>query len=190
MRAVQEALLPKPAATGAVSFRAPAVGDLGWIAHRQAVLYRHEYGWDRSFEGLLCSIVGEFAARFDPAREDAWVAQLRGEIIGSVFLVKAEAERTAKLRLLYVDPAARGLGVGSRLVQLCIGRARQLGYRAVVLWTHDVLVSARRIYEAAGFQLQEEERRRSFGKEVTSQIWKLDLAAPGVRADAPGLRSA
>ncbi len=175
LRDVQDALLPKPAPATEVCFRALRIGDLSWIAHRQAVLYQREYGWDWTFEGLLCSIVGEFAAHFDPSREDAWVAQLRGEIVGSVFLVKADAVRTAKLRLLYVDPAARGLGVGTRLVQLCIERARQLGYEAMVLWTHDVLVSARRIYEAAGFTLQEEERRHAFGKDLTSQTWKLDL---------------
>jgi DNA-binding MarR family transcriptional regulator/GNAT superfamily N-acetyltransferase len=176
LRQVQDALQPNPASGSEVRLRALRAGDLGLIAHRQAVLYQREYGWDWTFEGLLCRIVGEFAANFDPAREDAWVAELRGEIIGSVFLVK-ETGRTAKLRLLYVEPAARGLGVGTRLVHQCIARARQLGYESMVLWTHDVLAAARHIYEAAGFTLQQQEQRHSFGKSVTSQIWKLDLAA-------------
>lgn len=175
MEEVQTILGPKPAPAKVVQFRPLKVGDLGWITHRQAVLYTQEYGWDWTYEGLVGRILGEFAEHFDAACEDAWIAEVDGQVVGSVFLMKTEDEKVAKLRLLYVDPAARGLGVGTRLVRLCIERARELGYSALTLWTNDVLRSARKIYEAAGFVLQEENRHHSFGKELNGQIWTLDL---------------
>jgi len=158
-----------------VQLRPLKVGDLGWITHRQAVLYNQEYGWDWTYEGLVAQILGDFATRFDAAREDAWVADLNGEVVGSVFLMKSNDAHVAKLRLLYVDPSARGLGIGSRLVKKCVERARELGYDKLTLWTNDVLVSARKIYQSVGFTLVEENRHHSFGKDLVGQTWTLDL---------------
>jgi GNAT superfamily N-acetyltransferase len=124
---------------------------------------------------LVSRILGDFASDFDAALEDAWIAELDRQIVGSIFLMKTDSREVGKLRLLYVDPVARGLGVGSRLVRRCIERARELGYLKLVLWTNDVLVSARKIYEGAGFTLVEEKRHSSFGKELVGQTWELDL---------------
>lgn len=152
-------------------------GDLGWIVHRQAVLYAREYGWDRSFETLVAEIVGQFGRSETQAkagRQRCWVAEREGEIVGSVVVVPKD-ELTAQLRLLYVDPSARGLGLGRRLVDECLRFAREAGYQRMVLWTNDVLVSARRIYQAAGFTLMEEERHHAFGKDLVGQYWGRDL---------------
>ena len=175
MHKIQAVLERKPGAAETVQFRPLKVGDLGWITHRQAVLYAREYGWDWTYEGLVAQILGNFAAQFDATREDAWVAELDDQVIGSVFLMKADDPEVAKLRLLYVDPAARGMGVGSRLVDMCIERARTIGYHTLTLWTNDVLTSARKIYQAAGFVLVGENRHHSFGKDLTGQTWMLDL---------------
>lgn len=170
------AILDAPAtAEAALSLRGLRPGDLGWITHRQAVLYQQEYGWDWTYEALVSRILGDFATSFDPAREDAWVAEIGGEIVGSIFLVRGGDGESAKLRLLYVEPAARGRGVGARLVETCSERARALGYRRLSLWTNDVLVSARRIYETAGFRLVEETPHRSFGRDLVGQTWVRDL---------------
>jgi GNAT superfamily N-acetyltransferase len=160
-----------------VSLRGVKPGDLGWIAHRQMRLYAEEYGWDWTFEGLVCEILGRFVKEFDPAREDAWVAERDGAILGSVFLMKSDDPGVAKLRLLYVERQARGLGVGKLLVQTCIARARALGYGALTLWTNDILHAARKIYLAQGFRLVAEERHRSFGHDLVGQTWTLSLAA-------------
>jgi DNA-binding MarR family transcriptional regulator/GNAT superfamily N-acetyltransferase len=149
-------------------------GDLGWIVHRQGLLYHQEYGWDETFDALVAEIAGAFLKSFDPKRERCWVAEREGEVVGSVFLVRASDE-VAKLRLLYVEPAARGLGIGSRLVEECIAFARAKGYRTLTLWTNDILVSARKIYQAAGFRLVAEERHHSFGKDLVGQNWDLAL---------------
>lgn len=154
--------------------REPEPGELGWIIHRQGALYAREYGWDWTFEALVAEIVGKFVRCFDAQRERCWVADSNGEVIGSVFLVR-EDEATAKLRLLYVEPTARGLGLGRRLVDECIRFARAKGYSRMVLWTNNVLVSARRIYEATGFSLIEEERHNSFGHDLVGQNWARDL---------------
>jgi DNA-binding MarR family transcriptional regulator/GNAT superfamily N-acetyltransferase len=150
------------------------VGDIGWITHRQGILYSQEYGWDASYEALVSEILGGFVKNLDAAAERGWVAERDGGIIGSVFLVRASAD-LAKLRLLYVEPTARGLGLGKRLVEECIDFARMKGYKTLTLWTNDVLVSARRIYQAAGFRLTREERHHSFGKDLVGQTWDLAL---------------
>jgi DNA-binding MarR family transcriptional regulator/N-acetylglutamate synthase-like GNAT family acetyltransferase len=157
-----------------VLYRAPRTGDIGWITYRQAVLYGEEYGWNCTYEALVARILGEFVAEFDPARDDAWIAELGGDIVGSIFLKGGDAG-TAKLRLLYVEPSARGCGIGAELVRLCIERARGLGYARLELWTNSVLASARKIYNAAGFQLVTEEPHRSFGQDLVGQTWALDL---------------
>jgi GNAT superfamily N-acetyltransferase/DNA-binding MarR family transcriptional regulator len=150
------------------------VGDMGWIIHRQARLYAEEYGWNEQFEALVASICAKFIENFDPARERCWVAEMDGEIVGAVFLVK-ETDEVARLRLLHVDAKARGQGLGRRLVDECIRFARAKGYKTLTLWTNDVLVSARRIYEAAGFKLVAEEKHHSFGKDLVGQHWTLVL---------------
>jgi DNA-binding MarR family transcriptional regulator/GNAT superfamily N-acetyltransferase len=150
------------------------VGDIGWITHRQGILYSQEYGWDATYEALVAEILAGFVKNFDSTSEHGWVAERAGAISGSVFLVRASAD-LAKLRLLYVEPTARGLGLGMRLVQECIDFARMKGYKTLTLWTNDVLVSARRIYQAAGFQLIKEERHHSFGKDLVGQTWDLAL---------------
>ena len=175
MQDIQRLLSATATSPEEVQLRSLKVGDLGWITHRQAILYEQEYGWDWTYEGLVAKILGEFASQFDRAREDAWVADLHGTVVGSVFLMKSADARVAKLRLLYVDPAARGLGVGSRLVQKCIARARELGYAELTLWTNDILVSARKIYQAAGFTLLEESPHHSFGKDLVGQTWLINL---------------
>ncbi len=175
MRDIRAALNDPTADERQASLRPLRVGDLGWIIHRQALLYRQEYGWDWTYEGLASRILGAFVAEFDPAKEDSWVAERGGAIVGSVFLMKSDQPETARLRLLYVEPAARGLGLGRRLVAACVVRARELGYRQLTLWTNDVLVSARRIYQAAGFELIDEKPHHSFGHDLVGQTWTLDL---------------
>ena len=179
MQEIQDVLKVKPASAQDVRFRPLRVGDLGWITHRQAILYHREYGWDWTYEGLVSQILGNFCVQFDATREDAWIAEVDDQVVGSVFLMKTDDPEVGKLRLLYVEPAARGLGVGSRLVHLCIERARELSYQKLILWTNDVLVSARKIYQAEGFTLLEENRHRSFGKDLVGQNWVLDLQKPG-----------
>ena len=154
--------------------RPPEPGDFGWIIYRHGVLYAEEYGLDQTFEALVAQIAASFIENFDPARERCWIAECQGGVAGAVLLVK-ESEEVAKLRLLYVEPRARGLGIGSRLVAECIRFARQSGYRKITLWTNDVLVAARHIYQAAGFLLAREEPHRSFGRDLVGQFWELPL---------------
>jgi DNA-binding MarR family transcriptional regulator/GNAT superfamily N-acetyltransferase len=177
MREIQAAFDVRDRKPASVILRPPVPGDLGWVIHRQAVLYAQEYGWDNTYEALISKILGEYAIAPDASREDAWIAERDGQIVGSIFLMKSEDPDAAKLRLLYVEPSARGLGLGRRLVDTCIQRARQLGYRRVTLWTNDVLVAARRIYETSGFRLTGQSAHRSFGRELVGQTWDLDLHA-------------
>jgi len=190
LRDVQATFAAADDKSAPVTLRALVPGDMGWVIHRQAVLYAQEYGWDWTYEALIAKILGEFAAAFDPSKEDGWIAERAGQILGSIFLMKGDAPGVAKLRLLYVEPAARGSGLGRRLVNTCVARARELDYRRLSLWTNDVLTAARRIYETSGFRLVQENRHRSFGKDLLGQTWELDLlnAASGPRAAAAETR--
>jgi len=151
-----------------------AVGDIGWITHRQAVLYTREYDWDQTYEALVAEILAGFVRTFDAKRERSWIAERDGQIIGSVFLMR-KSDEAAQLRLLYVEPSARGLGVGRRLVDECIRFAHAQGYQKITLWTNDCLLSARKIYLATGFKLIKEEPHHSFGKDLVGQTWDLEL---------------
>jgi DNA-binding MarR family transcriptional regulator/N-acetylglutamate synthase-like GNAT family acetyltransferase len=150
-------------------------GDMGWVVHRHGVLYAQEYGYDETFEALVAEIAAKFIQYFDPKRERCWIAEKDGEIVGSVFLVK-KTNTIAKLRLLLVEPSARGLGIGKRLVGECLRFARQVGYKKMVLWTQSELPAARHIYQEAGFRLVQQERHRSWGRDdLVSQIWEVKL---------------
>lgn len=174
MRTVQDLLGDKSEPKEAYILRPLQVGDIGWVTRRQGMLYTEEYGWDGTYEALVAEILAEFVRKFDPKWEHAWIAERDGEVVGSVFIVRKSPE-VAKLRLLYVEPSARGLGIGRRLVDECIAFSRAKGYRTLTLWTNDILGSARRIYQAAGFKLVDEERHHSFGKDLVGQTWDLDL---------------
>jgi GNAT superfamily N-acetyltransferase len=154
--------------------REPGPGDLGWIVQAHGALYAAEYGWDVSFEALVAQIVADYAAGHDPAAERAWIAEVAGQPAGCVLCVRKD-ESTAQLRLLLVDPAARGLGIGSKLVAECVTFARAAGYGRLVLWTNDVLTAARRVYQRAGFQLAGSQPHQSFGHDLVGQDWRLDL---------------
>ena len=153
-------------------FRQPKSGDLGWIVHRHGTVIAREFGWDIRFEAKIAEIIGQYGQ--NPGREQCWIAERDGEILGSVF-VMPEDETTARLRVLYVESSARGLGLGRQLVDLCVSFAREAGYRRLVLWTHSFQKSARKIYQAAGFRLASEEATSSFGVEVVSETWELEL---------------
>lgn len=149
-------------------------GDMGWITYRHGVLYTQEYGWDQRFEALVAQIVSDFINNYNPIRERCWIAEMNGEIVGSVFVVQS-SETVAKLRLLLVEPKARGLGLGTRLVEECIRFARRSGYQKLMLWTNSILVEARHIYQKTGFILTEQEAHHSFGHDLVGETWELTL---------------
>lgn len=164
--------MPEPA----IELREPGVGDLGWVVARHGEIYHESYGWDASFEALVAGVVGRFAVDHDPARERGWIATVDGKRAGSIFCMAEEGqEGTARLRLLIVEPWARGLGIGGTLVTACVEFARACGYRRMILWTDDFLVPARRLYAAAGFRLVSSKSEVAFGAESIAEDWELDL---------------
>ncbi|MXM63436.1 GNAT family N-acetyltransferase [Streptomyces sp. HUCO-GS316] len=180
MRTVRDILSEdRPPRREDVVLREPGPGDLGWIVQRNAALYAAEYGWNTDYEGLVARIVADFAQDHDPHLERVWIAELDGQPVGCVMCVRDEAPATARLRLLLVEPSARGLGIGDRLVTAVADFARGVGYRELVLWTNDVLSAARRIYQRHGFVLVAENPHRSFGKDLVGQDWRLDLQGTG-----------
>jgi DNA-binding MarR family transcriptional regulator/GNAT superfamily N-acetyltransferase len=174
MQTVESLLGSKSSSRNAVSLRGHRPGDMGWVVGRHGALYAAEYGWDERFEALVAQIVAKFINQFDPARERCWIAELGGQAVGSVFLIK-ESQTTAKLRLLLVEPHARGHGLGRRLVRECIAFARAKGYRKLVLWTQANLTAARAIYKAEGFVLKSTEKHDSFGERLTGEYWQMKL---------------
>ena len=155
--------------------RADRPGDLGWMVMAHGEIYAEQFGWSTEFEGLVARIVADYATAHDPAKEAAWIAEVDGRRAGCILLVAGNRPGVARLRILLVTAEARGLGAGTRLVEECLGVARAAGYDQVSLWTNDILTSARRIYEAYGFVLTDEEKHHSFGHDLVGQTWTLDL---------------
>lgn len=182
MDAIEAAMGAAASHTPGYILRAPKPGDLTLVISRQARLYAEEYGWNAEFEWMAGEIAVNFAKTFDAAKERCWIAERDGAVIGSIFLVK-DSDTVAKLRLLYVDAAARGLGLGKRLVEECVAQARAFGYKKLILWTNDILAAARGIYIRQGFRLVKEERHHSFGKDLVGQYWELDLEAKACPAE-------
>jgi DNA-binding MarR family transcriptional regulator/N-acetylglutamate synthase-like GNAT family acetyltransferase len=174
MNSIESILGAKPESKVPYILRQHQPGDMGWVVHRHGVLYAQEYGWDERFEALVAGIVTKFIENYDPKKERCWIAEMEGENVGSVFLVK-KSKTVAQLRMLLVEPKARSVGLGTRLVEECIRFARQVGYRKIILWTNDVLHAARHIYEKFGFRLIREEPGHSFGRDQVFQTWELKL---------------
>jgi DNA-binding MarR family transcriptional regulator/GNAT superfamily N-acetyltransferase len=171
-------LVPKSlTATAPIVLRSHRPGDMGMVVHLEGTGYVEQFGWDNTFEAMVARIVADFIANFDPTLERCWIAERDGVHVGHIFLVRhPERPGTAKLRLLYVDPAARGMGLGAKLVDECVVFARSAGYKAITLWTQSILTAAHRIYQGAGFRLVKQEPHHSFGKDLIGQTWELDLA--------------
>lgn len=174
MTTIERLLADAPAARPEATLRTHRPGDMGWVVQQHGFLYAQEFGWDISFEGMVAEIVAQFLKDFDPARERCWIAEIDGKQVGSVFLVK-RSDDVAKLRLLLIDPAGRGIGLGKRLVDECIAFARQSGYRKITLWTQSMLLAARGIYENAGFRHVASKPHHSFGHDLTGETWERDL---------------
>lgn len=178
MRVIETLLGPRSEPRTPYILRSHQPGDMGWVIHRHGALYSQEYGYDETFEALVAEIAAKFIQQFDPRRERCWIAEKDGEIVGSVFLVREspKSKAVAKLRLLYVEPSARGLGIGKRLVDECIRFSRQADYKKIVLWTQSELPAARHVYREAGFRLLQHKKHRSWGREdLVSEIWELKL---------------
>jgi DNA-binding MarR family transcriptional regulator/GNAT superfamily N-acetyltransferase len=174
MRTIEHSLCEAPAPQVPYVLRPPRPGDMGWVVARHGVLYGEEYGWDEQIEALTAEIVAGFVRSNDPKRERCWIAERDGENVGSVFLMR-ETDEVARLRLLLVEPKARGLGIGARLVEETVRFARATGYYKITLWTHAVLVAARRIYEGAGFRLTHQWKHDMFGTELVAETWEFEL---------------
>jgi DNA-binding MarR family transcriptional regulator/GNAT superfamily N-acetyltransferase len=174
MHAIEDLLGARPEPKAPYLLRPHQPGDMGWVIHRHGVLYAREYGWDETFEALVAEVAASFIKNYDAKCERCWIAEKDGEIVGSVFLVK-KSRNVAKLRLLYVEPRARGLGIGARLTAECERFARQAGYTKIVLWTNSVLLAARRIYEKAGYHMVHAEPHRSFGHDLVGETWEKKL---------------
>jgi len=180
MRGIQALLSPQSRAHTGYTLRSHRPGDIGWVVHRHGVLYAREFGYDETFEALVADIAANFVLHLDADRERCWIAESGGRILGSVFVVRA-SRTVAKLRLLFVEPHARGIGLGRRLVEECIKFARAAGYRKMVLWTQSELLAARAIYERAGFACIDSQPHRSFGRDLVAETWTLDLTGAHAR---------
>jgi DNA-binding MarR family transcriptional regulator/GNAT superfamily N-acetyltransferase len=191
MGTVERLLAPSTQEESRYVLRPHRPGDMGWVVYREGALYAQEYGFDETFEALAARIVADFLTEFDPKRERCWIAEVNAQNVGHIFLVKHPTEpSTAKLRLLLVEPSARGLKLGSALVEECVNFASSVGYKKITLWTQSILAAARHIYQKAGFRLVEEKANRQFGKDLLSQTWELDLTESGVgRAAGRGGRT-
>jgi GNAT superfamily N-acetyltransferase len=174
MTMIEQMLEPPAQKPAGFLLRSHRPGDIGWIVSRHGAIYAQEYGWDISFEALVAEITAQFLRSWDPVREQCWIAEVGGEPVGSIFLVRA-SDDIAKIRLLLVEKKARGLGVGRALVEQCIRFARQAGYGSITLWTQSILVAARGIYQRAGFQCVGEEPHHSFGVDLIGETWELKL---------------